>query len=257
MIYFRYIKMLIKSQFQYKTAMLLSTLGQFLLSFLYFVGVKLLFDRFDNVGGWSYQEVALCFGVTMCAFSLIECVARGFDMFQFMIRKGDFDRVMLRPRSTVLQVMGSAFDLTRFGRFFQGVAVLWIALHQMTLPPGGGWIILLMVLSGAVIFGGIFVIGATVCFFTVEGLEVINVFTDGGREMASYPLSIYQKWMRNLFTFVIPFGCFNYLPLTYLVGRTDGFAPIYALSPLLGMLFIIPCFFIWEYGVRHYLSTGS
>jgi ABC-2 type transport system permease protein len=96
-----------------------------------------------------------------------------------------------------------------------------------------------------------------VCFFTVEGLEFINIFTDGGREIASYPLPVYGKWVRRFFTFIIPFGCINYLPLMYLTGRAEQHPLFYMLTPLLGFLFIFPCLLVWRFGVRHYVSTGS
>ena len=59
-------------------------------------------------------------------------------------------------------------------------------------------------------------------FWTIQGLEVANVFTDGGREMAQYPLNIYQKGVRIFFTFIIPFGCVNYLPLLFILDKAHG-----------------------------------
>ncbi|MDP4090236.1 MAG: ABC-2 family transporter protein, partial [Bacillota bacterium] len=98
---------------------------------------------------------------------------------------------------------------------------------------------------------------ASLCFWTIEGLEVINIFTDGGREMSQYPLSIYKEWVRKFFTFIIPFGTVNYLPLMFILGKTRGIAVLYMLTPLLGLLFIIPCTAVWIIGVKHYKSTGS
>jgi ABC-2 type transport system permease protein len=120
-----------------------------------------------------------------------------------------------------------------------------------------------MIAGGAAVFTGVFILGATVCFFTLEGLEVINIFTDGGREFASYPLPVYGKWVRRFFTFIIPYGCMNYLPLMYLTGRAasspevSSFPLLYMLTPLSGFLCIIPCVLVWKIGVRHYASTGS
>ena len=89
-----------------------------------------------------------------------------------------------------------------------------------------------MVASGVMIFTGIFILAATLCFWTIQGLEIANIFTDGGREMAQYPLNIYQKWVTVFFTFVIPFGCVNYLPMLYILDRADGKrCPLYANSP--------------------------
>ena len=114
-----------------------------------------------------------------------------------------------------------------------------------------------MITRGVLIFTGIYILQATMCFWTVQGLEVANIFTDGGREMAQYPLNIYQKWVARFFTYVIPFGTVNYLPLMYLLGKNNGNDLFYMLLPALGSLFILPCLLFWQFGVRHYKSTGS
>jgi ABC-2 type transport system permease protein len=61
----------------------------------------------------------------------------------------------------------------------------------------------------------------------------------------------------RFFTFIIPFGSFNYLPLLYLTGRATEHGTLYMLSPLLGMVFLIPWLLIWNLGVKRYLSTGN
>jgi ABC-2 type transport system permease protein len=75
--------------------------------------------------------------------------------------------------------------------------------------------------------------------------------------MAQYPLNIYQKWVARFFTYVIPFGTVNYLPLLFILGKTKGDEILYMLTPLAGSFFILPCFLVWQFGVKHYRSTGS
>ncbi len=256
MIYFKYLKMLLKSQMQYRASFWLTMTGQFFVSFFAFIGIFLLFERFGNIRGWSFAEVCLCFAVTQTAFALSECFARGFDLFSHLIKSGDFDRVMIRPRGTLVQVLGSDFELSRIGRLLQSLVVLGLSVSWLPYPITflKGVTIFLMVLSGTVIFSGVFILGATICFFTTEGLEVVNVFTDGGREFAAYPMDIYNKWVARFFSCILPYACFNYLPLMFIVGRAG---PTYALMPLLGMLFIFPCLWAWNAGVKRYLSTGS
>jgi len=244
---------------EYRTSFILLSIGQFFVPFLIFVSMVLFFQRFPSIGGWSLYEVALCYAVIHIAFSLSECFARGFDSFSSLVVNGDFDRVLVRPRSTILQVLGSKFEFTRVGRFTQSIIVLIFSLSNLNIH----WNIfktttlILMVISGVFIFIGIYMLGATMCFWTIEGLEVINIFTDGGREMAQYPLSIYKEWVRKFFTFVIPFGTVNYLPLMYILDKVEGNNVLYMVTPLLGLLFIIPCILIWGIGVKHYKSTGS
>jgi ABC-2 type transport system permease protein len=250
---------LFKSQLEYRTSFILLSIGQFFVPFLIFVSIFLFFQRFPNIGGWSLYEVALCYSVIHIAFSLSECFARGFDAFSSTVVNGDFDRILVRPRTTLLQVLGSKFEFTRIGRLTQSIIVLIFALVNIDTAwtPYKTITLILMIISGIFIFIGIYMLGASLCFWTIEGLEVINIFTDGGREMAQYPLSIYKEWIRKFFTFVIPFGTVNYLPLMFILDKVQGNNFVYMLTPLFGILFIIPCIIVWNFGVKHYKSTGS
>lgn len=258
-LYIRYMWILLKSQMEYRTSFILLSIGQFFVPFLVFISIFLLFQRFPSIGGWSLYEVALCYAVIHIAFSISECFARGFDSFSSLVVNGDFDRILVRPRSTVVQVLGSKFEFSRIGRLTQSLLVLVFSLQHLVIDWDVYRIVtlLLMVLSGILIFTGIYMLGAALCFWTVEGLEVINIFTDGGREISQYPLMIYKEWVRKFFTFVIPFGTVNYLPLMFILSKVQGNRLLYMLTPLLGMLFILPCLAVWGIGVRHYKSTGS
>lgn len=243
--------------FQYRLNLLLLTIGQLANKVFMFASIAVLFARFGMLDDWSFGEVAMCFAVVTASFSLTECFARGFDVFEGYIRQGTFDRVLLRPRSTILQVLGSNFEFPRLVNLVWAGIVLALAISYTTIAWSAMKVLtlVLMIVCGVFIFSGIFILAASVCFWTVEGLEFVNIFTHGGRDLASYPLTIYTKWLRRFFTFIIPFGCFNYLPLMYLTGRADN--PLYGLTPLLGALFIVPCILIWRIGVRHYVSTGN
>lgn len=259
MLYFKYLKMHLRALMEYRLSYWLVAVGQFLTSLFAFFSVVLLFQRFGAIDGWSFGEVALCFAVTGLAFALCETFCSGFDRFSRLVVEGTFDRILLRPRGTVLQVIGSAIDFTRVGRLLQNIMVLGIAIPISGVEWQADKIItlVLMIIGGTGVFGGIFILGAVVCFFTIDGLEVINIFTYGGRELASYPLPVYGKWLTRFFTFIIPFGCMNYLPLMYLTGRVDTHPLLYMLTPVLGLLFLLPCLLVWRLGVRHYRSTGS
>ncbi|MBV7508739.1 ABC-2 family transporter protein [Bacillus sp. sid0103] len=258
-IYVKYLWIHFKSQMQYRASFWLLSLGQFFIPFTVFAGLYFLFEQFGQIRGWKFFEVAFCFGIIHMAFALSECFARGFDAFSSLVRTGEFDRLLVRPRSTFIQVLGSKFEFTRFGRLLQSAVVLSWALANLNIE----WSVIkavtlvLMIVSGVFIFTGIYILAATLCFWTIEGLEVVNIFTDGGREMAQYPLNIYQKWVTRFFTFVIPFGTVNYLPLLFIIGKNSGTEFYYMLIPIAGSLFILPCLLVWQYGVKHYRSTGS
>ena len=112
-----------------------------------------------------------------------------------------------------------------------------------------------MVICGSLIFFGLFIVYAAFSFFTIEGLEFMNVFTDGGHEFGRYPFSVYGKNILRFLTFVIPLALFQYYPLLYLLDREQS--AFFMFIPLFGLLFLVPCYVFFRAGLRRYKSTGS
>lgn len=256
-LYRHYISIVVRGMMQYKTSLALTTIGQFLVSFNVFLGIYFLFRRFHQVKGYSYSEVLLCYAIVLMEFSLAEIWARGFDTFSGIVRKGEFDRILVRPQGEILQVLGSKFELNRLGRLFQAAVVFLYAVCTVEVHWTTGKVltVALMLAGGVAVFFGLFLIYAALCFFTLEGLEFMNVLTDGAREYGKYPLDIYGKRLLRLATVIVPYALIQYYPLQYILGRVSN--PVYIFLPLLAVVFLAPCYGLWRIGVRHYQSSGS
>ena len=256
-LYRHYIAINIRSAMQYKSSFWLTMLGQLLATVSTLFGIIFMFQRFHVIKGFTINEVILTSGIVQMQFSLAEMWARGFDHFSVMIRKGDYDRVLLRPRNEILQVFGSQFELSRIGRLIQGMLMLlygiirikirWDFLKVLTLIN--------MILGGTALFTGISIIRAALCFFTLEGLEFMNIFTDGAREHGKYPLNIYGDKFLLFCTVAIPYALVQYYPLIYILGQRSS--PWFVFLPLLTFLYLFPCIALFRFGVRHYQSSGS
>lgn len=255
-LYGKYFSIQLKSTMEYKASFFLTCIGQFLVSFNVFLGIYFMFRRFHAVKGYTYEEVLLCFGITLLEYSLAEAFARGFDCFAQIISNGVFDRIMVRPRGLIFQVLGQQIEFTRIGRILQAVFLFSYGISvgkvEWTLPRL--LVLLFMLAGGAALFAGLFLIYASICFFTLSGLEFMNVFTIGAREHGKYPFDIYGKKFLLVVTFLIPYACVQYYPLLFLLGRGKWW---YGLLPMFGFVFLIPCYGLWRLGVRHYKSTGS
>lgn len=256
-LYLKYASIILRSQMQYKASFFLSAIGQFVASFVGLLGIYFLFSRFHSVSGFTFSEVLLCFAVMLASFSLAECFVRGFDTFSGIISNGEFDRIMVRPRNEILQVLSSRIEFTRIGRLLQALAVFAYAIPT----SGVHWTfdriltLIFMLAGGIAVFSGLFVLYASICFFTIQGLEFMNIFTDGGRQFGQYPFSIYGEGVLKFLTYCIPLALFQYYPFLYLIGKS--YDRLYMFLPLLSMLFLVPCLLFWKVGVRHYTSTGS
>jgi ABC-2 type transport system permease protein len=206
--------------------------------------------------------VALLYGMANVSMALATLASRGFYTFDVMVKSGGFDRLLLRPRSTALQLVAQHLLISRTGRLIQGTAVLVWAVTALDVSWGvaNSTLLVAAVLGGACLFTGIFVLQATMAFWTTESLEIVNTVTYGGLETAQYPIAIYATWFRRFFTFVIPLACMNYFPSVAITGGPDPLgtpAWVSWISPLAGFLFLAMALQVWKIGVRHYRSTGS
>ncbi|HEY3267487.1 MAG TPA: ABC-2 family transporter protein [Armatimonadota bacterium] len=261
-LYGRYIGISIRSQMQYRASFVMQTIGHFLVTGIEFLAVWALFARFGQLKGWSLPEVALLYGMAQVSFAIADAVSRGYDLFGNLVKSGDFDRLLLRPRTTQFQVAAQEITLKRIGRLTQGLAALAWAAMALRLPATPERVALIgaAIVGGACLFHGLVILQATAAFWTVESLEIFNILTYGGATAAEYPLTIYHDWMRRLFTWIVPIACVNYLPAYAILGRPrppEMPAALPWLSPLMGLAFLLAARQAWGFGVRHYRSTGS
>lgn len=262
-LYGRFVSQSIRATLQYRLSFILMAFGHFITSGVEAVGVWALFDRFGMLGQWSLAQVAFLYGIVNIAFPISEALARGFDVFgdQF-VKSGNFDRVLLRPRSTVLQLAGHEFQIHRIGRLVQGLIVLGLAIWMLEVDWNLWRVALLLftITSGVVFFYALFIFQAAMSFWTVDSLEIMNTLTYGGVETGQYPLAIYEPGFRRFFTFVVPLGCISYFPAMAILGIDDPLGSsrlLQVLSPLAGYLFFGAALVAWRFGIRHYTSTGS
>lgn len=269
-LYGRLIGMQIRSQLQYRVTVMIDIFTYLAVTGLEYIAVVLYYSRFPTILGWKVGEVTLLAALVSIGYGIAELVGAGIDSFDQIIRRGEFDRVLLRPIGTFTQVIGSDFRLRRLGRIGQGLLLFPLALHllsgsgRLSGTPLLTWDKLLVIVLGlgtnAAIFIGILLMGAALCFWTIETTELVNIPVDGGRELSNYPLTIYPATLQRIFLFVVPLAFGAYLPACYVLHRPLPFGlpgGIVFVAPSVALAFLLAALGIWRFGVRHYQSTGS
>ena len=261
-LYRRLIGAHVRAQMQYRASFLLMTLVSFVVTGSDLLAILVLFNYFGELAGWRAGEVALLYGLAMVAHGLSEMIAAGFDVFPRTIQQGEFDRVLLRPVGIFVQVLAADFQLRRLGRVAQGGLALALAIAWTSIAwtPLKVLYLLTALVSGVVMFSALLVLGAVLCFWTVQSIEIVNTVTYGGTEMASYPLPIYHELLQRFFTFIVPLAFVSYFPALYLLDRPEvqdlpGWLP--GMTPVAAAVLALIAWLAWRGGVRHYQSTGS
>jgi ABC-2 type transport system permease protein len=252
----------VRSQLQYPTSFALQIVGTVLISFIDFLAVLIVFHNVRRLGTWSVHEVALLYAISMIAFAFADLVVGHIDLLPQKIRDGNFDLLLVRPRSTLFQVVVLDFQLRRLGKAAQAAVVLVWALANLHIDWTFGRVamLVLMVPVGTVIFAAVWVAAACVVFWTTEGGEFANGFTYGGNFLTEYPIDLYAQWMRRLLAFIVPLGFVAYFPALYILDKPDPLGLPRALEfsgPVVAVAASLAAGAIWRFAVRHYRSAGG
>lgn len=257
-LYFRYIRMNILSQTEYK-GWWLSILQTFLTVITDPISTILMFSRFGSIGEWTMPRILLMYAMAVTSFGLAECTARGFDSFPWrMVQGGEFDRLLLRPRPLTLQVAASAFHLHRLARVFSGLIAIFWCLVQLGVgfTPLRLFLMVWALAGGCVMYSGVFILTSGLSFFTVRGLDWIYILTNASYQVPRVPVEYMPKALKTCFTFLLPVIVISYYPASAICGWGE---PLWKglLALPAGLLFMALSLGVWRFGVRHYRSTGS
>lgn len=232
-------------------------IGRFILAFNEFIAIKFLFSGLKEIRGYSYGDVLLCFSIIQMSYTFAELFGNGFQVFSGKVKRGEFDRMLVRPCSAILQIIGNNFEIGRTGPLITAVITLLIGMKNSHVEWNAAAVftLALMIVGGTLLFIGLFMLGASFCFFSIEDTSIINVLTYGAKAHGKYPIDVYGKGIMKFCTYIIPYTLIQYYPLQYLLGRTDQWRM--AFYPMGIVVFLTVCYAVWCMGVRNYKSCGS
>ncbi|MGW1180860.1 ABC transporter permease [Streptomyces drozdowiczii] len=256
------VAMWLRSTMAYRASFLMTAVGNFAATAFDFVAIMLMFAHVDALGGYTLPEIALLYGASGTAFGLADLLMGSMDRLGRRVRDGTLDTLLVRPVPVLAQVAADRFALRRLGRITQGLLVLgyglvavdidWTAAKAVVLP--------LMLVSGSVIFGSVFVAGGAFQFVAQDASQVQNSFTYGGNTLLQYPPTIFAKDLVRGVTFVVPLAFVNWLPALYVLGRELPLGLpewVAFLPPVVAAVCAAGAGLAWRTGLRAYRSTGS
>ena len=196
------------------------------------------------------------------SFYITEFLGRGVTGdFPSMVRSGRLDTLLLRPRGILTQVLCSGIDPRRISCIAVGTAALVMGSRMSgvvwTVPKALA--LIEAVCMSCMLILGLFLIEAIFCIHSVKSIELVNAVTYGGRSACQYPIDIYPRPLRVLFTVFAPFALTQHVPAAWILGK-----PLYGWSfwtafvtPLSGAVVFCLMAALFNRAIRFYRSTGS
>ena len=247
-----------KARLEYRADFFSSVLASFLGTAAAFGFLLIVFSRVPAVKGWSFDEMVFLYGFSLVPLGIFNVLS--WNLYQFPDRyliEGRFDRVLLRPLSSVFQVLFESFRLESIQETATGLfAVVWASrrLH-LSFGPVDVALFALWAVCGAAIYLAIF-LGLTATSFWIEDRIGISPPVFNLMQFGRYPLTIYDAWVRFALSFVIPFAFASFYPTARFLHRPE-FRLYFWSVPAVAALSLAIALSLWRSGVARYHSTGS
>jgi ABC-2 type transport system permease protein len=261
--FFRYSLCTVKAWFQYRVDAFSRSLAVFLRESTTVIVISLTLRSFDSINGWNANEMLFLFSLVFLTYGIFIVFFTGLRDFEWTVRGGGFDRLMLRPRGLLFQVIASNADwFAAIGQGGLGIVLFIISAgrvhvrwNAVTIPYYAA-----SVVGGVLIQGAVFLFFAALCFHLAKTSNIRSLFYWNARKFSGYPVSIFPKVIQFFMIYVMPFAFVNFFPAQFLLRKPDmaQYPAIYLyLAPFIGIAMYALSYAFWRYSLKRYKSTGN
>ena len=257
------LKMSIHTRMQYRVDSLVATLAVFVRESTNIIVIYLTLLKFDKINGWNVNEMLFLFSILFLTYAFVASLFADLRDFSCMIREGRFDRLVVRPRGLLFQLILNNADLmASAGHGTLGIVLFLISAGRVGIQWDLVTILYYVsaIIGGVLIQGGMLIFFSALSFYFVETNSIREIFHWNIRKFAGYPISIYNKLIQGLMIYVVPFAFVNYFPAQYLLRKEDmaNYNEMYMyLAPVVGVVSYVAAYIFWRISVKRYKSTGN
>ena len=251
----------IRAEFQYRANAVSAIISGMIYQLTGFVAVWIIAARFTGIGGWSLGEITLLYGMRLTSHGIFyACFSQLFEADRVMT-SGEYDRYLVRPLPTLLQLFTRKLRINAFGDLIGGVLLLGVASAgaDVDWSPPAALYLLLATVGGALVEGAVQIALGSLTFRFLQTMSVRVTVNEIFNLYGNYPFSIFPRALAYLLTFALPVAFVAFLPATVILDRTDGVhvAPWLAVAaPLVGLGLFLVALRVWRHQSRHYQSAG-
>lgn len=214
-----------------------------------------LFTNIPSIQGWEYHEVLLIYGLFQLSYGVFGFLFWALYDFGNILVSGTFDGALMRPVSSLfLQLSKGMSDI---GGLVLGGCLIGYSIWNGTLHLSALNLLMLAVflVCGITLFACFYTLIASVNFWMENSSRpLLNMFSLC-TQFARYPLTIYQRSIKILFTWVLPLGFIGFYPASFFLQKDWRWSAM--LLPVVALGFVFLTRMVWRMGLRRYRGAGN
>jgi len=241
---------------EYRFDFILGTIMNLIFSSVGPIFQYLIFTQTKGFPGWDLGQIILFQGVLLFVLGLKNTIWANLPQYVTrMVRRGDLDRLLLKPYSSIGIILASGFSPDEFGAIIAGIILMVYSVFNLNLHLNILNVIMFIVFIsfGLLLFMAMNIIYTCVVIMLVN-IGRLNEIMEAFSRFGQYPLDIYSKILRGVFMTIIPFAIWVYIPSKILISGLNA-NMLYSLA--FCILFTALSLKLWGRCLKHYTSGGG
>lgn len=241
----------------YPGSFLLNIATVFLVMILNVLFINVSFGYINNLAGWTYHQVLAVVGAYMIIEGFMWAFMSQLNPINRHIMEGTLDGVLLKPIDDQFLVSFWRGDFEDFVRMLTGAsAIIFAARNVASFDSWHCLLFLMLLFNGLLTLYGFNLIIRSLSIWIIDGSS-LWILIERITSNSQYPVDIYyNKYVRGLFTFVIPLAFVATVPAKILTNVAIDWKLI-TLSFLMAGIFFFGSRIFWKFSLRHYASASS
>jgi ABC-2 type transport system permease protein len=221
------------------------------------IPLAVVFRTRDAVGPWSFGEALMVVGWFTFLQGVLEGVINpSLATVVEHIRKGTLDFVLLKPADAQFLVSTARFQPWQCVNVFTAVGIFAWGFHELGRwpRPGDVGVATVAMLAAVVVLYSLWILTVSAAFYVVR-IDNLSQLFNAIFDAARWPVSVFPRAVRVVFTFVIPLAVMTTFPAQALLGIL---APAHLLGALAGAaLAFAVARVVWKASIARYTSAGG
>lgn len=261
-LFLHFVKLIIKSQMEYRADFLLGALGQVIGYAAKYLVIWLLISTFEEINGWGWNEIAFLYSFNLLAYAIgasFTYTPMG-SLEQFIVN-GNLDQYLTKPLPPFIYYLARLFNIGYVAHIFISLAIMIWAISQSHVDWSVikiGYLVL-AIISASFLHGAIITFIGAMSFTFIRVKYLFSIYSKM-REFIAYPISIYGIVLQFILTWIVPLGMINYYPSLVLLEKSEqgisaGFYGM--ISIILGPLCFYISYKLWNRNLGRYEGAGG
>jgi ABC-2 type transport system permease protein len=256
-IYFRCLGQQMKAILAYEADFAILMFSAVLVQIVGFAFIWAIFQRIPSVNGWTFWQVVMMYALIYVTEGVGSLFFEGTWRVSQLVYDGQFDQMLLRPISPIVQVLAGAVGFNGLGNIVTGMVLIGISMANSPIEwtPGRLVMFAILLVSASTIRVAINLGSAASAFWIRTPWSLVPTFVHQLGDFAKYPITIYSLGVQALIVVAVPFAFISFFPTAYVFGM-EAWSLAGLLTPLVALYCLFIAVVLFRIGLRRYESTG-